>query len=115
MASSALFEPVTVNRLPEDASTFAAVRRLMRNPVEVFSAQLYREHSVERTFMGRRVVYTSGPEIFQDVLLTNQTAFPKGEVEHRLLSGATGNGLLTAEGQPFVEYASHALRRSVGH
>lgn len=99
MSSTAAFEPVTVNRLAEGASTFDAIKKLLSNPVEVYSRQMYREHFFESDFLGRRVVYTSDPTTFQDVLLTHQSAFPKGQIEHRMLSGATGNGLLTAEGR----------------
>lgn len=96
--TTAAFTPVTVQRMREDASNFTAIAKLIDNPAEVWSNKLYQGHYHIARFMGRGVIHTSDPQTFQDVLLTHQAAFPKSEVEHRLLSGATGDGLLTSEG-----------------
>jgi cytochrome P450 len=92
------FVPIDVRRLDENAGAFSAIKRVMDNPVEILPDRLYREFVFERSFAGRRTILISDPELFQAVLLTHQDAFPKSVIEHRLLSGATGNGLLTAEG-----------------
>jgi cytochrome P450 len=98
MDSRKKFLPIDVRRLDENASTFFAIRRLMDNPVEVLPEKLYREFVFERSFAGRRTIHISDPELIQAILLTHQDVFPKSTIEHRLLSSATGNGLLTAEG-----------------
>ena len=94
----ATFTPVTVRPMRETAGQLTALRTLMRNPAEVWSPRMYREHFLDSTFAGQRIIHTSDPQTFQEVLLTHQSAFPKSDLEHRLLSAGTGDGLLTTEG-----------------
>ncbi|MEM6493627.1 MAG: cytochrome P450 [Pseudomonadota bacterium] len=98
MVIASTFEPVTAKRMREGSSAIAAAFRVIRNPVEVWSDQMYRERFFDGSLLSQRIVHTSDPQTFQDALLTHQSAFTKSDIQQRLLSAATGNGLLTAEG-----------------
>ncbi|WP_170327359.1 cytochrome P450 [Ruegeria arenilitoris] len=109
------FEPVTVDTLPEGASNFALLRRMFRNPVEIWPRKLYEEFTHEVNFFGKRYVHVTDPDIVQDVLLKNYTLFPRSEIWQSILKRAGGEGLLTIEGErwKFQRKATSPIFRSI--
>ena len=98
MSTTAPFRPVTVNNLPETASTFAVLRAAIRNPIEIWSDYFYHQHTYSTTMLGQRVHTTTDPDIMKAVLLDHFDIFPKSDLEQVVLERATGHGLLTAQG-----------------
>ncbi|MEL6958142.1 MAG: cytochrome P450 [Pseudomonadota bacterium] len=98
MTQTAPFTPVTVTPLPAEASTFAILRTAIRNPVELWPTDMYRERTFTSDLLGQRVHTTADPEMIKAVLQTHAAKFPKSDIEQVVLERATGQGLLTAAG-----------------
>ena len=91
------FVPVTATPIAENASTFTILKAAIRNPVEMWPAFLYREHTTTNKILGKRMHTTTDPDIMQAVLQTHFDNFPKSDLEQVVLERATGHGLLTAQ------------------
>jgi cytochrome P450 len=94
MASTLLFIP------PEQPLTgLRWLRTVLRNPIEAWPAEIYREPIFETRVLGRNVVFVMAPQLVREVLVTSSASFDKGDLTRRTLSPALGDALLTAEGE----------------
>jgi cytochrome P450 len=94
MASTVLFRP------PEQSLTgLRRLRTILRNPIEAWPADIYREPIFTWRFAGRQVVFVMAPHLVREVLVTSSDSFDKGDLTRRALRPALGDALLTAEGE----------------
>jgi cytochrome P450 len=93
MASTVVFTP------PEQPLTgLHWLRTVLRNPIEAWPAEIYRQPIFTSRFVGRDVVFVMAPDLVRDVLVTSSERFDKGDLSRRALRPALGDALLTAEG-----------------
>jgi cytochrome P450 len=94
-----LFVPQTVTPPDRPLPFIRAVFGLVQNPLKVWTRAMYEEpyHFVE--WMGQRTHYLRTPEHLKGVLLDQAESFGKSSFQLRLLRPATGDGLLTTEGE----------------
>ena len=79
--------------------TLAALRRLVRNPMEAWPAAIYTDPITVTRMLGRTTVFVSDPDTVQQVLVDDAESFIKAEPMRRALEPGLGQGILTAEGQ----------------
>ncbi|MBI1340290.1 cytochrome P450 [bacterium] len=72
---------------------------MVDNPIKVWPKSAYRDRYHKLHWMGRTAHYIRSPEHVKAVLLDHADAFEKSEFQTRLLKPATGEGLLTSEGE----------------
>jgi cytochrome P450 len=75
------------------------LRTVLRNPIEAWPAEIYREPIFESRVLGRPVAFVMAPQLVRDVLVTSSASFDKGDLTRRTLVPALGEALLTAEGE----------------
>lgn len=93
MASTVVFTP------PQQPLTgLHWLRTVLRNPIEAWPADIYRQPIFTSRFAGRDVVFVMAPDLVRDVLVTSSERFDKGDLTRRALRPALGDALLTAEG-----------------
>jgi cytochrome P450 len=93
MSPTLLFVP------PEQPLTgWRWLRTVLRNPIEAWPADVYREPVFVAHLPGREVVFVMAPDLVREVLVTSSECFDKGDLTRRLLSPALGDALLTADG-----------------
>jgi len=110
-----LFEPVTVDTLPANASSVGILKKMFSNPVELWPRKLYQDFTHEVNFFGKRYFHVTDPEIVQDVLLKHYTLFPRSEIWQSILKRAGGEGLLTIDGSrwKFQRKATSPIFRNI--
>jgi cytochrome P450 len=74
-------------------------RTIVRNPIEAWPAEIYREGIFRRRVLGRDIVYVCDPDLIEHVLVHQASAFAKGELARRALGPALGDSILIAEGE----------------
>ena len=74
------------------------LRTVLRNPIEAWPAEIYREPIFTSRFAGRDVMFVMAPDLVRDVLVTASDSFDKGDLTRRALRPVLGEALLTAEG-----------------
>ena len=84
---------------PDFLSVPSLVRALIRNPIEAWPEQVYREPIVRRRVLAREIVYVMDPGMIHDVLVEEADQVVKAAPMLRALGPALGTGLLTADGE----------------
>jgi cytochrome P450 len=79
-------------------STFAILKALRDNPIDLWTRAHFEEPIVESRLAFGRVVVVSEPAAIRKVLVENSGDYRKGAIQTRVLSVALRNGLLTVEG-----------------
>jgi cytochrome P450 len=77
----------------------ALLRAVIRNPLEALPRAAFEQPSTRRSVLGRERLFVTGPELIQQVLLTEAAAFEKSDTMRRALSPALGEAILTADGE----------------
>ncbi|HEY8613044.1 MAG TPA: cytochrome P450 [Roseomonas sp.] len=86
--------------LPEvPLGSFALLRAVIRNPLEAIPREAFERPMARCAVLGRERVFVTGPDLVQQVLLTEAEAFAKSEALRRSLSPALGEAILTADGE----------------
>ncbi len=74
---------------------FAAI---LRNPLTALPPEIFREKMVLADVGGKQSLYVCDPPLIQEALVRQAGHLNKGEIVHKVLGPALGDGLLTAEG-----------------
>lgn len=86
--------------LPEHRlSALGLLRTMVRNPMAAVPRAAYEQPVVRTRVGGRDIMFITGPEIVERILLREHEAFPKSHVDERIFKPIFGTGLLTAEGE----------------
>ena len=89
-------QPPHANPLNPATGFLKASYKFMRNPIEGMSANVYtQDHSVHRTFFVDMHVL-SGPDAVYEVLVKQHKDFRKSELNQRILTPFTAQGLIVA-------------------
>ncbi|AWN43255.1 cytochrome P450 [Methylobacterium durans] len=75
------------------------IRTVVRNLIEAWPAEVYRDGLVEARFIGRRTVFVSDPALIRSLLVDQAAALGREEFLTRSLSPALGKGILTSDGE----------------
>ncbi|KAB1069611.1 cytochrome P450 [Methylobacterium planeticum] len=75
------------------------VQTVVRNMIEAWPAEVYRESLVEARFLGRKTVFVSDPRLIHDLLVTQAAQLGREEFLTRSLKPALGDGILTSDGE----------------
>lgn len=94
-----LFRGDTITPPPAPLPFVRGLLTMVENPIKVWPEAMYRTPCHSVAFMGRTAHYLRSPEHAKAVLLDHAGDFEKSEFQTRLLSPATGAGLLTSEGE----------------
>ncbi len=79
-------------------STLRYLRTVIRNPLEVWPAAIYREKLFEDYFMGQQTLFVMDPELVKQMLIDEPERYVKSDMMKRLLAPALGDGMLNADG-----------------
>ena len=79
-------------------STLAVIASLLRNPLKAIPPEVYRETLVLSKTGGRSSLYVCDPALIQEALTRQAAKLGKGDLIHKVLGPAIGEGLLTADG-----------------
>lgn len=90
-----LAESTVVETSRNPLGLFAAI---LRNPLTALPPEIFREKLVLATVGGRQSLYVCDPPLIQEALVRQAGHLNKGEIVHKVLGPALGDGLLTAEG-----------------
>ena len=121
--------------LPERPIPFPAViPKLIGNPIAAWPKSVCEEALFIQKVPGQQLVHVCDPDMVNTVLLNAGDAFPKTDIDRRLLCPMVGDSVLTAEGEQwrwqrrttaplfrhsellcYVKAMSDAARRTVGH
>ena len=86
--------------LPEaPLGSLALLRAVIRNPLEALPREAFEQPFARRNVLGHERVFVTGPELIQQVLLTEADAFEKSDSMRRALAPALGEAILTADGE----------------
>ena len=78
-------------------STYQVIRGLMRNPVETWARELF-ERPVATYDFGRQWVFAMAPEYVSEILVGQQSNFPKSELDRRILNRLVDDSVLITRG-----------------
>ena len=90
--------PVRINVPEPPLRGLPLLQMLVKNPIGVWPASVYREPFVRWRVFRRDIVFVSAPSLIREVLVDQAEAFEKGELIRRALRPALGEGILTADG-----------------
>jgi len=86
--------------LPEQPIAFPAVlAKLISNPIAAWPKSVCEDPLYIQQMPGQKLVHVCDPDIVNTVLLNAGDAFPKTEIDRRLLCPLVGESVLTAEGE----------------
>lgn len=85
-----------------------ALRKVVRNLIEAWPAEVYHEGLVDGRFLGRRTVYVCDPALIRSLLVDQADALLREDFMIRSLQPVLGTGILTSDGA-----AWRAQRRTV--
>jgi cytochrome P450 len=96
----AVAEPLPVRVVPPatQLSPLRWMRAAIRNPLEVWSEDIYRERVVVARFVGRKTLFVMDPELIAKILVEEPERYRKTEMIKRLLGPALGNGIIISDG-----------------
>ena len=86
--------PVTVQR----GSRIAAVRALLRNPLDILPPAIFHEPVVCSKVGDRTLIFIADPALIHEALVGHADLLHKGKDFERVIEPAVGKGLLTADG-----------------
>ena len=92
------FIPQTVTPPAAPLPLLKAIGVIMRNPLEYWPENIYRDPYMVTRRYGRTYVQIADPELMKTVLLDEVDAFPKSTLFNRFLKPAMGDSLLTTDG-----------------
>jgi cytochrome P450 len=95
--------------MAEAAAFPRLVQTVVRNMIEAWPAEVYRESLVEARFLGRKTVFVSDPRLIHELLVTQAAQLGREEFMTRSLKPALGEGILTSDGERWK-----AQRRTAG-
>ena len=99
--ASKLFVPPYPPRSDKPRGALSMILTLRRNPLEIWGkADFERPLAIGRSILGLRAA-AHDPAAVRRVFLDNAANYRKDELQLRILSPGLGNGLLTAEGEPW--------------
>jgi cytochrome P450 len=85
--------------MAEAAAFPRLVQTVVRNMIEAWPAEVYRESLVEARFLGRKTVFVSDPRLIHELLVTRAAELGREEFLTRSLKPALGEGILTSDGE----------------
>ena len=96
-----LFVPPFPPRAEKPRGALSTILTLRRNPLEIWGKAAFEQPFwVGRSFLGMRAM-AHDPAAVRHVFLDNAANYRKDELQLRILSPGLGEGLLTAEGEPW--------------
>ena len=98
-ANPALFYPPHARPLRGDEGLMRSTWTFLKNPLEGFGPLSWRQPIVSLKTFGHRTHVVSDPEGMEAVLATRAANFTKAPIDHRILSPATKEGLLSVHGE----------------
>lgn len=90
--------PSRVEPPERSLSTLRYLATVIRNPLKVWPAAIYREPLVVEHFLGRPALFVMDPDLVRSVLVDDAGSFIKADLMQRLLAPAIGSGILTSDG-----------------
>jgi cytochrome P450 len=90
--------PARVVPPKERLSLVTYLRRVVRNPLEVWPDAIYRQPIFGDRTLGQDSVFVMDPELIKQMLIDEPERYAKSEMMKRLLEPALGNGMLNADG-----------------
>ena len=90
--------PARIAPLDRPLGLIGLLRTVLRNPIEAWPAEIFREPFHRSRRFGQETVYVTAPELIEEILITQADAFGKGEMTRRALAPALGDTILTADG-----------------
>lgn len=98
-ADAAALYPPAVETPPEDLNLIGYLMRALANPLRAFPLEAYEAPIVPYKLWHGHLFWVTGPQLVEQVLLTEQPNFIKTEVERRVFEYTLRDGVLTANGQ----------------
>ena len=100
MVMRAVAEPMPVRVVPPAKALppLRWIRAAIRNPLEVWSEDIYRERVVVARFVGRKTLFVMDPELVAKILVEEPERYRKTEMIKRLLGSALGTGIIVSDG-----------------
>jgi len=95
----ALFYPPHAQPLRGDESFVRSTLTFLKNPLEGFGPLSYTQPIVSLKTFGYKTHVVSDPEGMNTILATHAANFTKAPIDHRILSPATKEGLLSVHGE----------------
>lgn len=74
------------------------LRTVIRNPLEVWPAAIYREPTYVDRFLGRETLFVMDPDLIHTMMVEEPEKYRKSDMMQRLLAPALGSGILTSDG-----------------
>ena len=90
--------PSHITPSDEPLGLFQLVRTVVKNPMQIWPAAIYREPLVRWRALRQDMVFVTSPDLIREVLVEQADAFDKGELMRRALKPAIGEAILTANG-----------------
>ena len=90
--------PARVTPPTERLSILAYLRKVVRNPLEVWPEAIYRQPVFADRTLGQDSFFVMDPELIKQMLIDEPERYAKSEMMKRLLEPALGNGMLNADG-----------------
>ena len=84
-------------RAPGPRATLRILRRLIRNPLHAWPAEVYTQPAMRRRMLGQDTLFVQDPALIGAVLNTQAEAFEKADSMRRPLRPALGEAILTAD------------------
>jgi cytochrome P450 len=93
-------DPIPVRVVPPAAplSTLKWLRTAVRNPLEVWPEEVYRERTFVARVLGRKALFVMDPALVEQILLREPEKYGKTEIIKRVLGPAAGTGIIVSEG-----------------
>lgn len=94
--------PVTPAHVAPPAAPLPPIRYLrtvVRNPLEVWPAAIYREKTYVERFLGRETLFVMDPDLVHQLMVEEPEKYLKSEMMQRLLKPALGSGMVTSDGE----------------
>ena len=82
----------------EPLRPFELLRTVIKNPMQIWPAAIYREPLVRWRVFGREMIFVMAPELIHEVLVHQADAFIKGELVRRALTPVLGEAIFTSDG-----------------
>jgi cytochrome P450 len=93
--------PPTIEAPPRPLPLPRHFARFVRNPLRTVPIAVYEEPLVFHKPASRAMVWVTDPALIEKILLSEHESFPKTPLERLVLAPILGEGLLTAEGEPW--------------
>src|SRR5215203_5063970 len=91
--------PPKISAPERPLSFLGLLRAMVQDPMMAVPRAAYEQPIVRTRAGGQDIVFVTGPELLERILLREHEAFPKSDIDRRIFKPIFGNGLLSTEGE----------------